>query len=55
MNAAYLVAGIISIVAVLAWIGLLIWGAIEDGRSGTATRRGPSTADGKIRRRRRVH
>ena len=34
MNAAYLVAGIISIVAVLAWIGLLIWGAIEDGRSG---------------------
>ena len=33
MNSAYLAAGIISIVAVLAWIGLLIWGAIEDGRS----------------------
>ena len=32
MNAFFLVAGITSIVAVLAWIGLLIWGAIEDGR-----------------------
>jgi len=32
VNAFFLVAGIISIVAVLAWIGLLIWGAIEDGR-----------------------
>ena len=32
VNAAFLVAGIISIVAVLAWIGLLVWGAIEDGR-----------------------
>jgi hypothetical protein len=35
MNAAFLVAGLISIAAVLAWIGLLIWGAIEDGRSET--------------------
>ena len=33
MNAAFLVAGLISIAAVLAWIGLLIWGAIEDGHS----------------------
>jgi len=33
VNSAYLIAGIISIVAVLAWIGLLIWGASEDGRS----------------------
>ena len=32
MSAAFFVAGIISIIAVLAWIGLLIWGAIEDGR-----------------------
>jgi hypothetical protein len=33
VSAAFVVAGIISILAVLAWIGLLIWGAIEDGRS----------------------
>jgi hypothetical protein len=33
MNGAFLVAGIVSIVAVLVWIGLLIWGAIEDGRT----------------------
>jgi len=33
VNAVYLVAGVMSVVAVLAWIGLLIWGAIEDGRA----------------------
>jgi hypothetical protein len=32
MSAFFLVAGVMSIVAVLAWIGLLIWGAVEDGR-----------------------
>jgi hypothetical protein len=33
VNAVFLVARILSVVAVLAWIGLLIWGAIEDGRA----------------------
>ena len=33
MNAVFLVAGVMSVVAVVAWIGLLIWGAIEDGRA----------------------
>ncbi len=28
-----LVAAIFSLVAVLVWIGLLIWGAVEDGRT----------------------
>ena len=32
MNAVFVVAGIMSIAAVLVWMGLLIWGAIEDGR-----------------------
>lgn len=32
MNAVYLVGGILSILTVLVWIGLLIWGAVEDGR-----------------------
>ena len=36
MSAAFFVAGIISIIAVLAWIGLLVWGAIEDGRADKA-------------------
>ena len=31
VNAVFLVAGIMSVAAVLAWIGLLVWGAIEDG------------------------
>ena len=33
MNGVFLVAGVMSVVAVVAWIGLLIWGAIEDGRA----------------------
>jgi hypothetical protein len=33
VNTIFLVTGILSVVAVLAWIGLLIWGAIEDGRA----------------------
>jgi hypothetical protein len=33
VNAVSLVAGIMSVVAVVAWIALLIWGAIEDGRA----------------------
>jgi hypothetical protein len=33
MDAVFLVAGVMSVVAVLAWIGLLVWGAIEDGRA----------------------
>jgi hypothetical protein len=32
MNTVFLVAGVMSIVAVVAWIGLLIWGAVADGR-----------------------
>jgi len=33
VNAVFLVAGVMSVVAVVAWIGVLIWGAIEDGRA----------------------
>jgi hypothetical protein len=33
MNTVFFLAGVMSVVAVLAWIGLLIWGAIEDGRA----------------------
>ena len=33
VNAVFVVTGILSVVAVLAWVGLLIWGAIEDGRA----------------------
>jgi hypothetical protein len=40
MDAVYLVGGILSIVAVLAWIGLLIWGAIGDGRDDDSPYRG---------------
>lgn len=32
MEAAYLVAGIVSVVGILVWIGLLLWAAREDGR-----------------------
>lgn len=32
MNAVYVVSAIVSAVTILAWLGLLIWGAIEDGR-----------------------
>ena len=36
VNAVFVVTGIMSVVAVLAWIGLLVWGAIEDGRADKA-------------------
>ena len=41
MNAVFLVIGIMSFAAVLVWIGLLVWGAVEDGRAakGDASRR----------------
>ena len=28
-----LVSAAVSVIAVLAWIGLLVWGAVEDGRA----------------------
>ena len=31
-TAAFFVAGIITLISVLVWIALLVWGAIEDGR-----------------------
>jgi hypothetical protein len=32
MEAAYLVAGIVSVIGILVWIGLLLWAARKDGR-----------------------
>jgi hypothetical protein len=40
MEAAYLVAGIVSVLGILVWIGLLLWAAREDGRDQARRDRG---------------
>jgi hypothetical protein len=40
MEAAYLVAGIVSVIGILVWIGLLLWAAREDGRDQARRDRG---------------